>query len=219
MARVIIRKSKVNLGSPQPNVIRTEKRPAESSGTFEFVTKPDAGEPDGTGRESAADDNEPSAGKPRNAKKFVDPATNSRPDRGGRTPAGNRGRGGPRGSSGKFTSRTRESETSKDLKSILLTIHFGLATLTKSPKLKLTEEEAALYADAAQRVMDLYEIEILSPEKRAWFNLLWVMGCIYVPRFGTKGAAAPSSSASSASSQDVGRVVTMPVAPVSSGVN
>lgn len=78
--------------------------------------------------------------------------------------------------------RVRETQTSADLKSLLLTIHFGLAGVLHSPKLKLTEGEAEQLANALKRVTDLYDVHILPEKQMAWLNLAIVSGAIYLPR-------------------------------------
>lgn len=75
-----------------------------------------------------------------------------------------------------------ETETTKDIASLLLTVHFGLAKLLRADKLKLSEDESQQLAKAITRVTSLYDVPLMSEKQRAWGGLIFTAGCIYIPR-------------------------------------
>lgn len=110
-----------------------------------------------------------------------------------------------------------DTQTTQDLKSLLLTVHFGLAGLLHAPKLKLSETEAESLSTAIKRVTDLYDVRIIPEKQMAWLNLMITAGCIYVPRLRKDKSNDKEQGTANANSN--ARVVQMPVTqPVSSGV-
>ena len=61
---------------------------------------------------------------------------------------------------------------------ILLSIHFGLSVVSKSPELELTQEEAKAYAESVAMVARHYDVGA-SAKTLDWFNLGTTMAAIY----------------------------------------
>lgn len=129
---------------------------------------------DGNGNPSSGDDN---------ASEFIDPA-GAASGNGARTDSGDgtrRKRGRPRGSSN-GSAPNKRSETSRNLDSILFSIHTMGAIALKTPELMITEDESKQLASAINRVTELYDIPILSEKSMAWMGLAMAAGTVYGPR-------------------------------------
>lgn len=116
---------------------------------------------------------------------FVDPESgtvNGNSNNDGRKRRRRSDAGIKRGTRGTRNSRSNETETTKDIAAMLLTVHFGLSKLLKIDKLKLAENEAEQLSKAITRVTSLYDVPLLSEKQRAWGGLIFTAGCIYLPR-------------------------------------
>jgi hypothetical protein len=61
-------------------------------------------------------------------------------------------------------------------------VHIILASFFHAPRIALTKDEADQFGAATARVMQLYDLEIMSEEARAWWALSVVVSTIYGTR-------------------------------------
>lgn len=199
MARIIIRRNN--------NTVNGAANDTQlSGGVFEQVGDTLTGELVNDDGITATDDNATSTRFAGDVKNFVDPDTGTSNTSTG-TGTGTRKRR-QRSDAGtrRGTRKRNETETTTDIKSLLLTVHYGLAGMLHAPKLKLTETEAETLSAAIIRVTDLYDVRIIPEKQMAWLNLMIVAGVIYIPRM--KKDKKPEA-------EQKQNVVTMPMNPVS----
>lgn len=91
-----------------------------------------------------------------------------------------RGSGGVRPSNQR-TSKADLSASIEGLTKVLLVMHIGMAEMTKTPELVLTETEANTLATSTANVMDQFDITP-DPKIQAVVGLLMTAGMIYGPR-------------------------------------
>lgn len=178
MGRIIIRKSKRNLGNDSRIPARDRNDDAGIDAENERDGIEGTGEPDESGTNTASGDQPPSGGIDGNGTEFVDPASG-----GSRTGAGTgtgKRRGRPRGS--RNAVRQSPSKATEDISGLLFSLHLGMATFLKSEVMAITQEESDRLAAALVRVSELYDIRIVPEKYMAWINLATVGGSIYGPR-------------------------------------
>jgi len=155
----------VNEGSREP--VRNDSEPASDNRT---VSVREHGNNASTNRDFNPDNYE-----------YVNPISATNNDVNGTSRRRRRSDAGTR----RGTRKRNDTETTQDLKSLLLTIHFWLAVMFKTEYLKFTESEAETLGAAIKRVTDLYDVRILPEKQMAWINLTIVAGAVYLPRFKT----------------------------------
>lgn len=118
---------------------------------------------------------------------FVDPTTIDSDAPYGRTPTGRRKRApnGSRSSAGKrSTSGRSAAQATGDIAEILAAIHWGMATVLKTPELELSAEECEKGAASIARLTELYgDIPGMSEKAMAWTQFSMTWGTIYGTRF------------------------------------
>lgn len=97
-----------------------------------------------------------------------------------------RKRGRRAGSGGSSNSANRSKKTSNSasvdsLANMLGLLHIGIATATKTPELKLTDEETKRMAQATARVLEEFDVRP-DPKVEALVGLIIACGSIYTPR-------------------------------------
>lgn len=65
---------------------------------------------------------------------------------------------------------------------LLYALHVGIAKLTETPEMELTEPEAETLGGAVYGVASLYKPSWLTEEAEAWGNLIIVCAAVYGPR-------------------------------------
>jgi len=177
MARILIRRNKLNTEGSSLNPDSSISGSTGSESTTVFTPQPITGEPDSDDTDPTGNNHVSDSGADGNGTRFVDPAS-----AGGDTGDSPKRRGRPRGSRNGTTKRTTATQTSTDLNKILLTVHYGLSKMMGSEIWMLAEEESKEMADAVTRVTQLYDIQIIPERQMAWINLGLVGLSIYGPR-------------------------------------
>lgn len=189
MANIYIRRNTTRTSSVGNNVNNSDRRTENGNVNvgsigLETTSESDSDVNDATGDDNSVDEPVNTTRFNPNDYEFIDPisATNNGDNTGeGRKRRRRSDSGIKRGSRGKRNSGS-ETETTKDIAALLLTVHFGMAKLLHAEKLKLSEEESQQLAKAITRVTSLYEVPLMSEKQRAWIGLAFTAGCIYIPR-------------------------------------
>lgn len=152
------------------------------------VTQPEQPSTAGDGDERESDESvaEGAGGDNRTGETFVDPASLDSDAPYGRTPTGRRKRapGGRRATGKRDTGSRSAAQATGDIAQILAAIHWGMATVLKTPELELSADECQKGAESIARLTELYgDIPGMTEKAMAWtqFGMTW--GTIYGTRF------------------------------------